>query len=174
MVAVKSGELGAAASLGEESLALYKKTGSRSGLSSAHIALARIAVLHGDPERAMELAREGLSYAIDSGDRRQLIEAVESVAQVLAVRAGAAGSAARLLAAAAAARQESNCSLSDCDKKDHELAVSRLLDTLSSSVFSSVWEQGRKMSLEQMVAFATAAAIAPAGPDADIRLPWVQ
>ena len=106
-----------------------------------------------DLERARRLCSEGLRRAQALGVVWSTADSLEQLARLDAVE-GRPERAARLFAAADAIRQSIGFRRSPSDRLDHESAVTAVRSCLDGKAYTTVWAEGRAMTLEQAVAYA--------------------
>jgi non-specific serine/threonine protein kinase len=147
------GNLVRAAALYAESLALNQDLGRNEDVATTHLKLGQIARRAGDPGRAREHYREGLTLFRDvlergpiyneQEDRRRITTALQALGE-LEASAGQGMRAARLSGAAAALRQ--TLAASGTAPSDDVPGP--------APEATAAWEQGRAMSLDQAIAYA--------------------
>ncbi|MFE3452333.1 BTAD domain-containing putative transcriptional regulator [Nonomuraea sp. NPDC059194] len=116
------------------------------GESGAALLLAElgfIAELRGDAERAMSLHRESHTHASATSDPRAIALALEGMAGAASL-AGEHRRAARLLGAAAAARESVGRPLPAAERGDIERITARSVDALDEERFMAEFEAGAK------------------------------
>ena len=119
-----------------------------------------LSLAHGDQEGALAAYRESLEVAWDRGERRFLADPIAAIASVIVER-GQAERAARLLAAAAALREEIGAP-QGWERRVHERAEAAAQAELSPEAFAAAWAAGEALPLEEAVVEAIEAAD-PAG-----------
>jgi non-specific serine/threonine protein kinase len=129
-----------------------------------------LARARGEYQGALAAYRESLEHARDHRQRRHLAETFARIAGVIVER-GQAERAARLLAAAAALREELGAP-QGWGRRVHEGAEVAARATLSPEAFATAWAAGEALPLEEAIAEALEAADpagvaipAPAPPD---------
>ena len=75
----------------------------------------------------------------------------------LALAAGQPERAARLLGAAEALRDQLSVPIPFIEQADHNQAVTQARERLGEAVFTAIWAEGQAMTLEQSIAYASAA-----------------
>jgi hypothetical protein len=101
-----------------------------------------------------------LAIRVQLGDRIDIVDALESIGLFL-VDAGTHRPAARILAAAAAARAGIELPPSPARASRVEAATARLREVLGESDLRSEWAQGGRLGLDDAIALAAAVTIAP-------------
>ena len=119
-----------------------------------------LALAHGDQEGALAAYRESLEVARDRGERRFLAEAIAGIAGVDVAR-GQPERAARLLAAAAALREQLGAP-QGWGRPVHESAAAAARAALPPEAFAAAWAAGTALPLEEAITEALQAAD-PAG-----------
>jgi hypothetical protein len=120
----------------------------------------------GDDERAAALLREGLDLGRARGNAADVIEALEGLARVSAVR-GQMNEGVRLYGAAAMLREEIAMPQSPTELASTGPILNRLRDTLGPEGFASEWAAGR--ALPQQEAITLAQAIPVESPPSAVR-----
>jgi tetratricopeptide (TPR) repeat protein len=137
------------------------------GLIITRTALGQLALLQGDIAAASRHFRTALEDGVQSGGRFLICDSLEGLALVAAAREDPR-SAARLVAAVDVAR----ASIGQRRPADSEHRVEAILSQLRSELghaeFDLVWRTGKKMSLDEAIAFGRGVAPLPDG-DSDRR-----
>jgi tetratricopeptide (TPR) repeat protein len=142
----------------EECLEVCQQTGETRRISYTYSNLAFLAQHAGDAERAMQLARQGLQLTRDRHDRNEMTDAIIVIAGSLS--AGAAPHqdqlrrAARLLGAAEADRERMGAFLQPSDTPEYQRILGEVREHLDDRSFEAAWIEGRRMTLEQAIAYA--------------------
>jgi predicted ATPase/DNA-binding SARP family transcriptional activator len=143
----------AAGRLYEESIAAARAAGDRwleaMGLRNLGIVAART----GKHGRGVALLRESLALSREAGERWFVTRGLEELAGLTA-RAGDPARAARLLGAAEALRATVGAPVIPCHRERYEEAVAAVRAALPAETLAACWADGRKLSLDQAVAFA--------------------
>jgi tetratricopeptide (TPR) repeat protein len=148
--AARRGEHAAAYELFAQGLALQREDGLRY-LSDTLNALGRAALSMGEPVRAADHFREALALAGRQGSRFEAAVALEGLAEV-ALAAGCAPRAARLLGAAAAIRAALATALPPAERADFERRVAATKAVLGEPAFAAGWDEGAALAFERAVA----------------------
>jgi predicted ATPase/DNA-binding CsgD family transcriptional regulator len=141
----------------EECLAVCQQTGEARRIYYMYNNLAYLAQHANDAERAMQLARQALLLVRDRRDS-DAAEAFITIAGSLA--AGAAPHqdqlrrAARLLGAAEAHRERMGAFLQPSDTPEYHRILIEVREHLDDLSFHATWAEGRRMTLEQAIAYA--------------------
>ncbi|GLW66748.1 SARP family transcriptional regulator [Actinomadura rubrobrunea] len=112
-----------------------------------------VAEQRGDGAAALALHREGLEAARATDDPRAVALALEGVAGALSL-VGRHERAARLLGAAAAAREAAGAPLPPAERGDVDRVSARCRDALGDEAFAELSARGRDLGLEQAAALA--------------------
>jgi predicted ATPase/ATP/maltotriose-dependent transcriptional regulator MalT len=151
-IARVQGDLDAARSRITEALAAVKEGGVRVDvLIDAQGKLARALA---NVERAEALHHEAITAALDGQSILTVPTQLEAVAG-LAGLAESWGEAARLFGAAEAARDAHGLARPVVDQHEYEADVERVRAALAEEEFRMAWEQGRAMSLDEAVGYAS-------------------
>jgi tetratricopeptide (TPR) repeat protein len=137
----------------EECLAICRKTGEARRICYMLNNLAYIAQHEGDHDRALSLVRQSLRLALDRKDRYDTAWAL----QLLAGSMGTLGqlrSAVRLLGASEAAWEQIGSLQQPTDRPEGERISAELRARLDETAFQALWEEGRKMTLDQAATYA--------------------
>jgi hypothetical protein len=145
--------LGRAASLGEESLALFRQIQEAKGIAVALTNLGRVAHERGDDARAEKLYRESLALYQEMGTTDGVAPCLEALAEAVHAR-GQPWRAARLLGAAAALRVALGAPLPSSARPAHDRCVAATRATLGEAAFAAAWAAGQTLSVEQVIAAA--------------------
>ncbi|MGH9969245.1 MAG: ATP-binding protein, partial [Pyrinomonadaceae bacterium] len=143
-----------AATLLDESLNTFREIGDRYGAASALCTLAAISQAKGHDEQALCLFKESLSLRSEIGDKHGIIECLEGLARV-ALAEHQFVRALQLSEAAAAQRDLVNIQLSASGQKQVERTKTLARSALDDEGFATACEQGRAMTLERAIAFAS-------------------
>ncbi len=168
-------DLGPAISQIEEGLALSRELGDRRNTSMALFILGMIEFGRGDVDRGAPLFEEGASISQDIGDRLGGIYYVWGFGKPSALR-GNPVRAATLWGAAEALREQMGMALSvlDLAASGYESDLAGVRSTLGEADFEAAWARGRKMSLEQAIAYALKEPAEEAHPAAPSTAPEVR
>ena len=147
-----TGDLEGARSRVDEALAVARSGGVR--IDVAIDANARLARATGEPERAESLHHEALAAALAAESVLQVPTQLEALAG-LAALAESFPEAARLFGAAEAARDAHGLVRYTVDDDGYRADVERVRIALADTEFKSAWEQGRAMSLDEAIAYAS-------------------
>jgi len=148
-------DLDTAEALCGQSLAQFLAMGDRAGQAFATHDLAWIAHRRGDDGLAVARFGDELALCRDIHDKPGLIEAVEGLA-TLAAHQRLHRSAARLLAAAAAARRALGLPLPPADETRTAQVVATLRRAMGGAAFDQAWTGGLTLLLEEAVTEAAA------------------
>ena len=149
-------ELGDAArhrALNEEVLAAARAGGNKRVITTTLCALARHARNEADYRGALELLREAYANAKEIGERAELPDALSLMAMVLAA-AGHPAAATRLAARARALSDEIRGHKHVWVVEREEETVATVKAGLGEEEFARLWEEGRALSEDEVVALA--------------------
>ena len=158
----------AAASLVEESLAVCREIGYRSGEAHALLSLSVLASDRNELEGAVRLHREALALWREMND-------AEAVGMTLWRLAGLAAlekkfeTAARLLGAAEALRDGVGAIVPPCDHHEYDRAVAEARAGLDEKAFAAAWETGRGLELSDAADLGSAAEVRASADGAQTR-----
>jgi DNA-binding CsgD family transcriptional regulator len=169
LVARRQGDYGRAAAMCEESLALSREIGDGWGIARSHSLLGDVELSQGDYERAAMLYREGLAMSRELKDKWDVDWCLKGLAGVAEVQ-GQLGQAARLFGAEEALREAIGVLPSPFSKDDYDKSVAAVRAGLGEEKFAEAWEEGRKMTPEEALAWQeTEGATAAPPPTVPIR-----
>ncbi len=153
-VASVQGDYAGARGLYEESVMLLRQMGDQRGVSHSLRSLGSVAALQGDYVTAWGWVKESLMLGRQLGNQPEIADGLEATAEI-AQGQDQAQRAVQLLGAADALRGQSNAPLSPSDRQrvDKHLSAAH---ALLGDAFSTAWDAGRKMTLEQAVDYALA------------------
>ncbi|MCL6650322.1 MAG: tetratricopeptide repeat protein, partial [Chloroflexi bacterium] len=137
----------------EESLALARALGDRQILAAVLCSLARVSADAGLPDGLdpRALYEESLAIRRALGDRPGMVECLEGLAAFFGDR-NDPERAARLLAAAAAARGALGALRLPMEQAEHERDVARTRAALGEAAFAEAWARGEALTLEEAIA----------------------
>ena len=150
-VALAQGRLADAAALADEAMAIWRARGDAWSVAWALIGCGRIARAQGDQTRALSLVAEALTGSAKLGDKEIAARGSSELAAIAAER-GDLRLAARLYGAVAALREAIGAPLAPTERAVQEAAVAGIRAGLASGAFAAAWEEGRALSLDQIVA----------------------
>jgi len=150
LAAYHEGELTNALDLVNESVALFRAQKADGSLAEVLITLGQVLWAQGEGAAAYTTLTEALQFAWAVGPRLMVAAALEGLACV-AVPQGDAELAARLLAAAAALREQMGAPVRPADRAmlDHALATARSM--IGADTFAAVWAEAQALSVEQIL-----------------------
>jgi predicted ATPase/Tfp pilus assembly protein PilF/transcriptional regulator with XRE-family HTH domain len=153
LVTMGMGDLAGARLLLSESLAIYEELGDRRRAVYSLQGLADLARLEGDYARAERMFRQSLRTYGEIGDQAGVANSLENLGGVSAACDDHAR-AAYLLGAAEGRRLALAMPIPPAGRAEHEAAVSMVRAGLGDAAFTSAWEAGKAMTVEQAVAYA--------------------
>jgi predicted ATPase/DNA-binding SARP family transcriptional activator/Tfp pilus assembly protein PilF len=152
--ALTIGEYERAEPLFTESLAILEKRGDTANVARSLFNLGAVALRRGRIDDADERLRLSLERGRDAGDKEDLSWALLGMAAVCAAR-GDGRRAAVVLAAAKALLDGMGADFKPFERQLYEETDQQLEDALDAATRAGLREQGRMMSIEDAVAFAT-------------------
>jgi hypothetical protein len=153
MLVYSQGDLGRAAQLIEEGVALFRELGARGGISVGLCNLGWMALLQDDLGRAAYLYRESLSLSWETG----LNPIVQSALEGFACVAGARGDverAARLWGAAQALHETKSIPRDPDFLAEADARISAVRSGMEEEAWEEAWRKGRVMTLDEAVSYA--------------------
>jgi tetratricopeptide (TPR) repeat protein len=143
----------AARALSEESLEIYRQVGERRGIADVLGRMGLMACDQGDHRSAQAPLKESLAIFLQLGDQRGIAEALEGLAYACSLDRSAG--AALLWGAAKRLREEIGAPLKPSDRARAERQVAEARAVCDDdAAFDLAWQEGRAMSMEQMVRYA--------------------
>jgi len=152
-----------ATAMAEESVAIFRQIDDRWGVAMATGNLAMIAFRLENHDRVAELISASLEQFREIGNTWGIAQYLEVPARSAATL-GDFGRAARLFGAATALRESIGARLKELYVLGHEQTVTAVREALGDVDFESAWEEGRTMTVDQIVAYAREAPAVPAPP----------
>ncbi len=149
LVALREGETARAASLAQESLAIWGEIGNRWGVAFALHTRGRVEAQRGDLAAARSWYQQSLVLTLELGDKYITPYNLEGLAAVLAAQGELTG-AARLWGAAEVLR-EATAPLAPVDRVGYERAVTSARAQLGEKAFAAAWALGRSMTPKQVL-----------------------
>lgn len=153
---LEQGDTERAAALLEESLALRRLLKDKGGIAHTQCILGRVVLLLGEVEQAADLYRESLAARYEMGDREGMAAPLEGLAAVAAAQ-GHARRTARLYGAANALREAIAAPMPPVDRPQYERALATAQALVDEAAWSAEGMAGRRMGLDQVVAYALSA-----------------
>jgi hypothetical protein len=152
-VVSSQGDLGRAAKLTEEAVALQRELGAKGDIAVGHYHLGWIVLLQDDLGRAADLYRESLSLSWDAG----MYPLVQSALEGFACVAGAEGEtdrAARLWGAAQALHETKSIPRDIDFLAEADARISLVRSDMGEEAWDEAWRKGRAMTLDEVVSYA--------------------
>ena len=143
-----AGDRVAALAAASEALAHFQELESNEGLLLAYLQLARLSADIGNDTEALDLLRQSFVLLQTHMRAKGAIEALETLAAILA-RRKLALPAASLLSAATAHRQARSLVVPVLDRTTVSDTRAVIATLLGITAFSTTWSEGRRLSLEQ-------------------------
>ncbi|MCD6032016.1 MAG: adenylate/guanylate cyclase protein [Thermomicrobiales bacterium] len=157
VVTHQGGDLDQARDYYEQSLQGFRTLGDRRGIANTLGNLGVVARQVGDLARAAALQREALQIAWDLGDQVGVATEISGIADVAAVKREPER-AARLYGAAATLREAIGVPVTPDDRADHDQSIAAVRAGLDDAQFTTAWNAGSGLSLEDAVTEALALA----------------
>ncbi len=154
VVAQEQGDLTAARQHFQDSVAMRRALGDTGGLALSLAKLGEVLASMGDARTAQHLLGESLTLERALGDRSGMAFVLERFATA-AVAAGRARQALRFAAAAEGLREAIGVPLSPAARAKQEQWVAAVRAELAPEIGSAEWEQGRRMTLDEVAADAS-------------------
>jgi len=151
--AMRLGDYPRASALFEESLLLRRQVGHKWGIAISLGTLGWVAIHRRDYRRATELLHESISLRNELGDIGGTAWCLERLADVSKAK-GQPERTARLLGAAQVLREGVNSVIDPGDQPEHDRTAAEIRSQLGEEAFTAAWQEGRNMSLEQILAYA--------------------
>lgn len=150
-VARATGDLDGARVLFEDSLAIYRELADFWGISISLSNLGSVAYDRADYAGAWKLQEESIVIRQKLGDRRGIAESLEGLAALMSACAQPR-QAVRIWGATERLREEIGAPLSPTERADHALQVSAAGAAMPDhAAFELAWQEGRAMTLEQVI-----------------------
>lgn len=149
-LAYRQGNSEEAVALHHEALAMKREMDD--GLSIA-TSLGDLALAHidlGDDTEAEPLLREALGVFMRAGQKDGVAEAVQAMGRI-AQKRGELGLAVHLYAGSEALRDELGIKVHPADRERYDRAIAKLKTALPETELRHEWEQGRRLSIEELV-----------------------
>ena len=168
LIALSEGETARAYDLAQESLAIYLEMDYRRYIAVMLYVLGRVAAQQSDLRAARGRYVESLALAQEMGPKWIIPFNLEGLAGVLATQ-GELRWAAQLWGAAEVLREAIAYPLPPVERPLYERAMATARVQLGEQAFATAWQEGRTMTLEQVLAASERVALSattPAGPPA--------
>src|SRR5215211_5788567 len=153
MVVNSQGDLGRAAKLTEEAVALLRELGARGDVALGLCNLGWMTLLENDPGRATDLYGESLILAWDTGMNPIVQGDLEGLACLAGVK-GDAERAARLWGAAQALHETKGIPRDTDFLAEADARISAVRSGMGEEVWEEAWRKGRAMTLDGAVSYA--------------------
>jgi predicted ATPase/class 3 adenylate cyclase len=140
----------------EEGLSIYRELGDLWGIAMALSNLGSLAVERSEIALAQALHEESLTIRRELHERRGIAESLEGLARVMSAWSRPRA-AVCIWAAARRLREETGAPLSPPDRATQDIQIAAARTAMADAgAFESSWEEGRAMTLEQVIEFALA------------------
>jgi non-specific serine/threonine protein kinase len=153
-IALQEHDYESAKAYAEETIAWFERAGDQRGVTRNFSDLAEVAVVEGDYPLAMRLLSQSLSHLLEIGDKRSIVSTLGHLA-VLESKQGNHVRAALLFGAAESFRKSIDMAplQAELEYEDYDKCLGDTREGLSEKEFTHLWERGRDMTLEEVVAF---------------------
>jgi hypothetical protein len=153
MVARSQGDLGRAAMLTEEAVAVLRELEARGGVATGLCNLGWMALLQNDLGRAADIYEESLSLAWDLG-RYRLVQGLLEGFACLAGANGEVQRAAQLWGAAQTLHETKGIPRDTDFLAEADARISAVRSGMGEEVWEEAWRKGRVMTLDEAVSYA--------------------
>jgi predicted ATPase/DNA-binding SARP family transcriptional activator len=152
-IASWQGDYRQATAMLEESIAVAHEVGNRDTVNLSQSELAHIERRLGHFAEALAMYKETIVRWQEIGQRAAVAHQMECFAFIARAQSQEQR-AIRLLGAAQALRKRINSPMTSNERVEHDHEVSVLRAQMDGSTFAAAWEEGRKMTLDEAVAYA--------------------
>ena len=159
-VLLKLGECAQARAFCEESLGIRRRIRDRGGSAHTLAYLGWIALHEGDADQARRHFQESLALRLETGEKEGQAAALEGLAAVACVQ-GQPVTAVQLYGAAEAVRKQIGIPPPPPERAVMERDLALLRPQMEEAAFTTAWERGQSLPLEQTIALAVALTSAP-------------
>lgn len=153
IIAYRQGNYVTANTLYQKSLTLFREFRNKRGMASSLSNLGEVASAQSDYQAARRLQEESLKISREMEDKRLIANALEGLAEVNRAE-NQLEQAVRLFRAAEALREAISSPLCTFDQSRYDSSVAAVRTALGEEAFTTAWEAGRAMTLEQAIAYA--------------------
>jgi len=153
-VLVIGGELAQARRHYDESVAILRRLNGTSLLAQVLAAMADLELDAASPDAARRCCIESLGYAVDVGDRRTAVSALETLGIVAVAQRLPISVACPCFGAAARIRQEIKSPKAPRDQARLDACIAQARNLANEGEFEAAWEAGRRMTFDEAVAYA--------------------
>ena len=153
LVAKAQGDYASARALHEESLAIWRELGNKAGIAMSLNNLGNVAYAQGDYTSARALHEESLGIKRELGDKAGIAKSLYNLGELAGVT-HEPERAAQLFGAAEALRVLINTPITTQERAEYDGAVGAVKAQMDEAAFAAAWEAGRKMTMEEAVAYA--------------------
>jgi len=152
-LASDQGEYGAAWEYHEQSLAIKREIGDRKGVGGSLNNVGYVAYRQRDYPFAKLCYEQSLTIRQEYGNPQQIAQSLQGFAEIAAAQS-TWERAVRLWGAADSLRVQSSAPLTANEQAAHDAELAAARQTLGDQTFSSAWDNGRIMSLNQSIEYA--------------------
>ena len=152
-VAQSQGDLVGARAWYEESLTLFRQLRNQKGIAMALCNLGETSSAQGDSVGALALLKESVTLSWQLGNQKGIAYGLGGLG-IVARRQSQMGRATRLIGAAASLRESIGTTLTPVEQAEVDMAVASAAEALGEATFTSAWDAGRAMTLDEAVEYA--------------------
>ena len=152
-VAQSQGDFVGARALYEESLTIWRQLGNQHAIAQLLNNLGETSSAQGDSVGALALLKESLTLSWQLGNQKGIAYGLGCLG-IVAHRQSKMGRATRLIGAAASLRGSLGTTLTPMEQAEVDTAVASAAEVLGEAAFTSAWDAGRAMTLEQAAEYA--------------------
>ncbi len=152
-IALQLHELPEAQLLFEESLKMSEEIGDRIGTAISLQNLGYVVHRRGDHQEALSKFVQSLAIMQQARYERGVVGCVEGIAWAM-ISMGLGDDATRLLGAAQALREKIKQPILSSQRSEYESNISLIQQRMSKDRWTKLWEEGRAMSMQQMLEYA--------------------
>jgi tetratricopeptide (TPR) repeat protein len=149
-IVLEQGDPVQAGTLAEESLALSQEAGDKEGIALSLCLIGKVKARQGEHPAARTCYEQSIQIARERGLQWTLASGLEGLASVVVVQ-GELAWAVQLWATAEALREAIGAPLPPIERASYEQAVSVARTQLGEAAFTAAWQEGRAMSLKQVI-----------------------
>jgi len=149
-IAHDQGDYAAAYDFFAGSLSIRREIGDRRGIAHALHGMGSVARAQGDYGAARTCFAESLSISQEIGDKKGMSDALEGFADLATAQEQAERSV-WLLGAVERLREDLGAPATPGEREQYDRVIAMLQQSLDTSAFAMSWEEGRQMTLDQVI-----------------------